>query len=119
MLGRKLLSVVGLALFLHLLGLPGAGRADEEASRKIYPQTLRGTVWISWRSGDWESYGSGWLADRERKLVVTNHHVVDGTDAVQVYFPAFENDLVIPDRTYYLEKVRPVRGRVPSTATPG
>jgi tetratricopeptide (TPR) repeat protein len=112
MFKRPLQYLAGLALFVPLLSLAGAARADEEASKKIYPQTLRGTVWVRCIAGREEWSGSGWVVDRERKMIVTNHHVVDGADRVFVYFPVYQDDQVIPDRNYYLEKADRYLGRV-------
>lgn len=101
-------TIVLAALCLCAAGRPGPLAADDSASKKIYPETLHGTVWLLSKTAS----GTGWVADRERKLVVTCHHVVAGTDTIQVYFPLYKNGQVIADRAYYLENGRPVTGRV-------
>jgi tetratricopeptide (TPR) repeat protein len=83
-----------------------------DAHAELYKQTLRGTVFIVCRLGP-ESYstGSGWLLDADRKLVVTNHHVVAGAAEAGVYFPAYENGRRIDDREHY-RKREPLAGEV-------
>jgi|GEM_PF-1201600 len=83
-----------------------------DAHAELYKQTLRGTVFIVCRLGpDSYSTGSGWLLDADRKLVVTNHHVVAGALEAGVYFPAYENGRRIDDREYY-RKREPLAGEV-------
>ena len=115
MSNRQWVLTAALGLFLALAWRPGTGAADEIASKKIYPETLHATVWLLVKTANGYASGSGWVADRDRKLVVTCHHVVAGADTVQVYFPMYNNGQVIADRTAYVGKVRPVAGRVLDT----
>ena len=112
MSNRKWAYLTVLGLFLSLAWRPGEGAADETASKKIYPETLHGTVWLLGETANGYVGGSGWVASRDRKLVVTCYHVVADLDAVQVYFPLYNNGKVIADRTAYVGKVHPVVGRV-------
>ncbi len=102
------------ALSLLLAWRPGAGAADEVASKKIYPETVHATVWLlgGKTATGYMSSGTGWVADRDRKLVVTCYHVVANLDTVEVYFPLYNNGQVIADRTAYMGKSHPVVGRV-------
>ncbi len=115
MLNRKWLILAALGLLLSMAWRPASAAAEEDA-RKVYADTLHGTVWLLWANkvGEttYSTSGSGWVVDRERKLVVTCHHVVAGTDTVRVYFPVYQNHEVIADRTYYLQKGRFITGRV-------
>src|SRR5437773_2707480 len=58
-------------------------RADDA---ELYAKALTATAWVSIPGvGD----GTGWVVDREQKLVITNKHVVGtATDAV-VMFPIY------------------------------
>lgn len=56
--------------------------------------------------------GTGFLVDRARKLLITNHHVVSGATTVWVYFPRFEDGVAVASRKYYGQHDRPIFGRV-------
>src|SRR5207245_10868968 len=58
------------------------------------------------------SQGTGWLVDRDRKLLVTNRHVVGTQKQVQVLFPVYRNGQLIDDRAYYLKEAPRYRGQV-------
>lgn len=108
----RLLATAGL-----LLAFGGAPVPPERSTGPdVYRQTLRGTVLIV-AAG--KSKGTAWLLDRERRLIVTNFHVVGDHDALDVIFPTFEGDELITRRSYYVEDRRSleragrlVRGRV-------
>jgi tetratricopeptide (TPR) repeat protein len=100
-----LLLLVLLVLFLATTRLP----ADQAAS-SIYKKTVHATVWVITPKG----FGTGWVVDRGRRLIITNTHVVAGQSQVQVVFPAFRDGGVIPERSYYKNAPR-VRGRVLTT----
>src|SRR6266851_8564455 len=105
------LLVLGLALFL-LAALAASAPADGLTSNDLYQQTLRSTAMVVVPSGDKASQGTGWLVDRERKLLVTNCHVVGGQKQVLVVFPVYRNGQVITERNYYLKQAPRLRGRV-------
>lgn len=58
------------------------------------------------------STGTCWLADRERRLVVTNQHVVNKAKTIQVYFPVKKEGEWVTDLTHYLRFVKPSNARV-------
>lgn len=103
--------VVPLGLFLLLGLLGGRAAAEEAAGSKIYRQTLPAAAWVWSDTG----LGSGWLADRSRKLLVTNEHVVEGAESVKVFFPAYKDGKPITSRGHYAKRVTPIRGRVVDT----
>jgi tetratricopeptide (TPR) repeat protein len=77
--------------------LPGAQAADGLSGKDVYRQTLRATARVSTPNGA----GTGWLLDRERRLLVTNYHVVGDQDSAEVTFPAYHDGKLIAERTYY------------------
>src|SRR5947209_2360339 len=98
------MMVVVLGLFLG--GRVERAQADDQA-RNLYQQTVKAAVWV--RCG--EGSGSGWVADRKRKLIVTNHHVVEDQDEARIYFPVWtDGDLVVEKSAY--AKMRHLRARV-------
>ena len=56
-------------------------------ARQIYDQAMASVVWITTVQGNSVGKGSGVLIDKERRLVVTNEHVIDGAEWVHVFFP--------------------------------
>jgi tetratricopeptide (TPR) repeat protein len=98
------------ALCLGLLLALGRGdAAAQELTRKqIYQHTLQATGWVVTRNGT----GSAWVADRARKLLVTNAHVVGNHDLVSVVFPVRQDGQVVTERSYYTESAPVLRGRV-------
>jgi tetratricopeptide (TPR) repeat protein len=56
--------------------------------------------------------GTGFLVDRYRKLLITNQHVVDNNDSVDVVFPLYQEGTVVTDKKNYIRFDRPIRGWV-------
>jgi len=56
-------------------------RLPDLPAQQIYNQAINSVVWI--HAGEFT--GSGVLIDRKRKLVVTNQHVTDTTEWVDVF----------------------------------
>ena len=68
---------------------------------RIYDNAIRAVMWIvNTDVGE----GSGVLLDKSFKVAVTNAHVTDTSQAVDVYFPApDENGKLIKERDFYLK----------------
>lgn len=85
----------------------GAAQASvgDPAPRKEsrYGRLLRSTAWVVAEDGQ----GTAWVVDREKKLLVSNYHVVYHgeknrlLDKVVVIFPAYEEGRVIAEREFY------------------
>ena len=94
-----------LAALLLGLALAGPLAAAEPHKQTPYDRLLHSTAYIEDACGS----GTGWVADRERRLLVTNYHVVadDRTggvlDEVDVYFPAYRDGKLIAEKSYYQE----------------
>jgi len=84
------------------------------ADSRVYRQTLRSTVWVVVRDGAETSVGTGVLVDRERKLVLTNGHVVGKVREATIVFPKFEQEELIAEREYYVKHLKTlgIAGRV-------
>ncbi len=89
-------------------GLVALGQ-EPSAGNKVYKQVVPSVAWIKTARAS----GSGTLVDKERRLVLTNYHVIEGAerrgdnagyDAVQVVFPEFEGTRPKTDRNYYKGK---------------
>jgi S1-C subfamily serine protease len=76
--------------------------ATAQANPDVYERAVRSTVLVFSLGEEGVATGSGALIDRERRLVVTNDHVVRGSKALAVIFPRFDGDNhVIADRDAY------------------
>ena len=89
-----------------------AARLGERTPRQIYDQTLPAVaLLVGQRDGEvWK--GTGWIFDLERRLIVTNQHVVDTLNTVDVYFPEFEDGKVRTETRDFFERNQPVTGQV-------
>ena len=68
---------------------------------RIYDNAIRAVMWMV---NPGISKGSGVLFDKKIKLAVTNAHVTDTSQAVDVYFPApDEKGKLIKERDFYLK----------------
>ena len=90
----------------------------------IYEKLLRGTVFIACDvKEDWSSmsFGTGWLLNKERRIIVTNHHVVARGDEVlperivHVYFPATQDGDLLTDRWKYATDLKGIKATIIDT----
>ncbi len=79
---------------------------EEALGTDIYRKSLNSTVWILAKSAGATVSGTGVLIDKDRKLIVTNFHVVGDSRAVVIFFPEFNDDTLVVDRRHYLKNVR-------------
>lgn len=80
---------------------------EADSGEKLYQRILKSTAWIVLIQDDQiTATGTGSLIDRTRRLVITNYHIVNDHDRVNVLFPVFKQGKVIPERNFYLERVR-------------
>lgn len=103
------------ALVVGMTGLTALGQ-EPSAGNKVYKQVVPAVAYIKTNRAS----GSGTLVDKDRRLVLTNYHVIEGAerrganagyDMVTVYFPEFEGGRPRTDRAFY--KNRPgLRGEV-------
>jgi len=81
-------------------------QGQKKTAKELHAVLLKSTGWIQARNGDQIlSHGTGWIVDAERKLMVTNDHVVEGQDTVYIVFPKYENGkLMREEKSYNGEK---------------
>lgn len=115
----KMVGLVGLAGLVGLVGLVGSAAAltktQAEDGAAVYKTVLKSTVWIYSKRGNVASSGSGVLVDQQRRLVLTNFHVVAFDDSVSVLFPIYRDGKLVAEREAYLDRLRQgrtLRGRV-------
>jgi S1-C subfamily serine protease len=87
--------------------LAAAATAGEPDARPIYKSTLPAVAWIRGQPG-----ATGWLLDRDKKLLVSSSHAVGKEKAVEVFFPEFNKSKLIAERAHYEKNSQPIAGQV-------
>ena len=74
-------------------------------AQQIYNQAMSSVVWIETfdNNDNYLGKGSGVLIDKERKLVVTNAHVIRGARDIYVFFPWRDQKGLNKNEDFYLD----------------
>ncbi|WP_161603352.1 S1 family peptidase [Blastopirellula marina] len=98
------------ATLVMVSGMVSTSRADST----VYEKTLKSTAWVLAKTGGETSSGTGVLVDAEKKLLVTNYHVVGDARAAVIFFADLTNGKPEVARSHYLTNVKKLglRGRV-------
>lgn len=101
------------ALTLAVLAAPAAAQ-EPVGGAKVYRQAVPSVVWVHSTHGRGLATGSGSLIDRDRRLVLTNYHVVEDNPKAKVFFPAFRDGQPVSEKSYYLDRANryAIPGRV-------
>jgi S1-C subfamily serine protease len=89
-----------------------------KANPEVFQKTVRATAWILSPSDDGKtSMGTGVVIDVERRLVLTNYHVVRDRPRALLFFAQFDRGELVTDPEHYLDRIKTlgVRGRVIET----
>ena len=88
--------------FLALVSVVAPVAAQEPVGgAKVYRDAVPSVVWVhSTRPGGLAT-GSGALIDRDRRLILTNYHVVEENPKATVFFPEFRDGQPVPEKSYY------------------
>jgi tetratricopeptide (TPR) repeat protein len=81
-------------------------------AKEIFKNTLRSTAWVIQPNGADAGSGTGWLASKKDKLLITNRHVVGNHADVIVIFPEFRHGRLIAERNHYVRAARRIAGKV-------
>ncbi len=87
------------ALFLSL----ASALADDSGST-VYKKVVPSTVWIHAKYDRGTATGSGTIIDANRRLALTNYHVVQEAPRVTLYFPEYRDGQPIPEKKYYTDR---------------
>jgi S1-C subfamily serine protease len=91
---RYLAAVLALTLCLTFAG---AARADA-----VYDKAVKSTGFVvTTKNNQPAGYGTCWVVDAQKRLVITNQHVVREGDTCFVAFPRFDGDQVVTDSGAY------------------
>jgi V8-like Glu-specific endopeptidase len=80
--------------------------AFAQEGAKVYKQAVPSVVWIHSARDRGLATGSGTLVDKERRLVLTNYHVVQDTRDAKVFFPVFRDGQPVAEKDYYTDRAR-------------
>ena len=81
-----------------------ASNLPELSAQQIYNQAINSVLWMVTADA---SAGSGVLIDKERQLAVTNAHVTDNAEWVNVFFPRRDRSgNLIKSQDYYVNNMR-------------
>ena len=111
MVRRRLPLLIVLGAMVLASATPSAGRALAQTPAQgevVYQSLMRATVWILVPQGkDVFTTGSGVLVDSDRRLVVTNYHVVGNAKQASVVFPVYAaGGRLVSERRPYVDQVR-------------
>lgn len=79
--------------------------ADDEGP-KVYKKTVPSVTWIHVKLDRGTATGSGTLIDAERKLVLTNYHVVEEQSKATVFFAQLRDGAPVAERKYYTDRAK-------------
>jgi len=96
------------AVTVSLWVVPTSFAGEVFDAQDLYRRAVPGVVWVDVSDG----HGSGWVLDRERRLIVTNHHVIEKDAEPCVVFPEVRDGRVIAERAFYITQKKFFVGRV-------
>jgi len=107
------LAVVWMGL-ISAAAAQNAKKTDSaDSGEKVYTSTLHSTVWIVMPVGPTRARtGSGSLIDANRRLILTNFHVVGDDETGFVSFPIFQNGKLVAERDAYRAPGRRIPAKV-------
>ncbi len=86
--------------------LPTARAEDKLDGATVYKNAVPAVVWIHSKHERGLATGSGSLVDLERRLILTNYHVVQETATATIFFPQFRNGEPIAEKDYYKDRAK-------------
>lgn len=103
-------------LVIPSVGLAPRLAADDADTDVLYKKVVQSCVFIVTPLKGGHATGSGSLIDLEKKLVVTNYHVVDEENIVFVLFPVLQKDgTMLTEKKKYMELIpegKSIKGKV-------
>ncbi|MCA9135576.1 MAG: tetratricopeptide repeat protein [Planctomycetales bacterium] len=86
--------------------------ANAPARNSTYDRMLKSVGLIEITTDDGVVHGTGWVVDRQQRLMVTNHHVIEGWLDCDVYFPEYDDGKLVTDPDVSLDQSRAHYARV-------
>jgi S1-C subfamily serine protease len=93
-------------LTVSAFGLAPRASAEDVDSAELYQKVVKSCVFIVTPLKGGYGMGSGSLIDVNRKLILTNYHVVHDEDSVYVQFPVYLKDgSIMTDKQEYIKRI--------------
>lgn len=93
---------------------PSSTNGDKvDPENPVYRQILHSVGYIVCQTeekGGWQ--GTGWVLNQENRLMVTNHHVIEGVEECVVFLPEFKDNKLVTDKAETLRSSRGIRAQV-------
>lgn len=99
------------AIVIVVVVLGTSHQATATEPRKIYRQAVRATALVKVKTAEKSGFGTAWVINREKGLLITNYHVIEEAKQVQVLFPIIRGGRVVADKDLY-KKETPLTARV-------
>jgi serine protease Do len=116
---RRVCHLAFIAALLPFLGTGAIAQNSKksdsfaDSGEKIYDRTLHSTVWVVLPIGPGRARtGTGSLIDGNRRLILTNYHVVGDKDTAVVYFPMYEKGKLVAEKQNYMTRGHAIPGKV-------
>lgn len=93
-------------LAAFFLMTPLAPADDKSEGAKVYKKAVPSVVWIHSKRDAGLATGSGSLIDKDRRLVLTNYHVVLDNPSAKVFFPHFRDGQPVAEKDYYRDRAK-------------
>lgn len=84
----------------------------QEIGNPTYKRMLQSVVLIEHTIDESACRGTGWIVDAENRLIVTNHHVIEGAETCEIFFPEFIDGRLNTDPESSLAPSRAFKARV-------
>jgi tetratricopeptide (TPR) repeat protein len=76
--------------------------AKKKTAKELHQLLLKSSGWVRFEvSPGVTSNGTAWVIDADRRLMVTNDHVVNGADEVRVLFPKHKDGKLVREEVAY------------------
>ena len=79
---------------------------EKSGGAGVYKQAIGSVVWVHSKRSNGLATGSGSLIDAEKRLVLTNYHVVQDVANATVFFPQFRDNQPIAEKDYYRDRAK-------------
>lgn len=81
-------------------------KPDKAEGATVYKKAVPSVVWIHSKRSAGLATGSGSLVDADRRLVLTNYHVVLDTPTAKVFFPHIRDGQPVAEKDYYRDRAK-------------
>ena len=106
-------TVVAILVFCGNTPFLAQTQLHAQETQTVYDKVLPSiSVIMPEINGQYNSSGTGWVLDAERRLLLTNDHVTTGATDCLVFFPLYENDQVVTEEDRNLVRHRAIQGKI-------